>query len=56
MNKYFNVSRYKELLELAENNKSSSTTKDFFELLKYQADVQNEIHYNRRNDYFFLLN
>ena len=52
MEKYFNLSRYKELLKLQENGKIS-----FFdlELLSLQASVAQQMYYNRKKDYFILI-
>ena len=55
MNKYFNLSRYKELVKLQESNNYSLLDKIFIEWLEYQVKVQLEITYNRRKDYFFLI-
>ena len=52
MEKYFNLSRYKELLKLQENGKIS-----FFdlELLSLKATVAQQMYYNRKKDYFILI-
>ena len=55
MNKIFNLSRYKELVKLEESNNYSIFDKNFLELLNYRASITREINYNRRNDYFFLI-
>ena len=48
----FNVSRYKELLELEKNNKIT-----FFdlELLTYEASIESQICYNCKEHYFSLI-
>ena len=52
MEKYFNLSRYKELLKLQENGKIL-----FFdlELLSLKASVAQQISYNRKKDYYILI-
>ena len=52
MEKYFNLSRSKELLKLQENGKIS-----FFdlELLSLKATVAQQMCYNRKKDYFILI-
>ena len=55
MNKYFNLSRYRELVNLQENNNYSLLDKIFLEFLDYRASIERQISYNRRNDYFFLI-
>jgi hypothetical protein len=52
MEKYFNLSRYKELLELQENGKISFLD---FELLSFKASVAEQMCYNRKKDYFILI-
>ena len=52
MENLFNISRYKELLELQENG--NITFLDV-ELLNYKASVANQLSYNRKKDYFILI-
>lgn len=52
MEEYFNVSRYKELLELEEKDEISGCD---LELLSYEASIEGQIGYNRRQDYFILI-
>jgi hypothetical protein len=52
MEKYFNLSRYKELLKLEENREITFLD---LELLAYQASVAWQISYNRKKDYFILI-
>ena len=52
MENYFNLSRYKELLELEEKDEISSWDR---ELLSYRASVANQIIYSRKKDYFILI-
>lgn len=53
MKKYFNLQRYKELLKLEENGEISSLD---LELLTYTASVEEKISYDRRKEYFILIN
>ena len=52
MGKDFNLSRYKELLKLQENGKISFLD---FELLSFRASVAQQMCYNRKKDYFILI-
>ena len=52
MEKSFNLSRYKELLKLEENGKISFLD---FELLSFKASVAQQMCYNRKKDYFILI-
>ncbi len=52
MKKYFNLSRYKELLKLQENGEISFLD---FELLSFKASVAQQMCYNRKKDYFILI-
>lgn len=52
MEKNFNLSRYKELLQLEEKGVISFLN---LELVTYEASVANQIRYNRKNDYFILI-
>ena len=52
MEKYFNLSRYKELLKLQENGEISFLD---FELLSFKASVAQQLCYNRKKDYFILI-
>mgnify|MGYP001799378831 CR=1 FL=1 len=52
MKKYFNVSRYKNLLKLQEDGEISFLN---MELLSLKASVAQQTHYNRREDYFILI-
>jgi len=52
MKKYFNLSRYKELLKLQENGEISFLD---LELLSLKASVAQQMCYNRKNDYFILI-
>lgn len=62
MNNSFNLTRYLELIEkeiaLANQNKSlfSENHSEFIELLDYQASVERQITYSRKNNYFLLIN
>jgi len=62
MNNSFNVTRYSELIEketaLANKKKSLfyENRSEYLELLNYQASVEQQITYNRKNDYFLLIN
>jgi hypothetical protein len=57
----FDIERYKELLQKEEclNQQSSSLVlenrDEFIELLSYGADVQNQISYQRKHEYYFLI-
>lgn len=52
MEKNFNLSRYKELLQLEEKGVISFLN---LELVTYEASVANQIRYNRKNDYFIVI-
>ena len=52
MKKYFNLSRYKELLKLKQKGEISFLD---LELLSLQASVQQQMCYNRKKDYFILI-
>ena len=62
MKNIFNVTRYRELVEketaLVNEKKVLfyENRSEFIELLKYQASVEVQISYNRKNDYFLLIN
>ena len=55
MANYFNLSRYKELLNLKKNNKISFLDEDFMELLIYKSNVAEQISYDRKEAYFLLI-
>ena len=48
----FNLLRYKELLELEKNNKITFLD---LELLTYKASIESQICYNRKENYFSLI-
>lgn len=48
----FNLLRYKELLELEKNNKVTFLD---LELLTYKASIESQICYNRKENYFSLI-
>ena len=50
--KHFNLLRYKELLQLEESGKISFLD---LELVTYKASISEQIHYNRKKDYFLLI-
>ena len=52
MEKYFNLSRYKELLKLEANGYITFLD---LELLSFKASVAQQICYNRKKDYFLLI-
>lgn len=53
MENQFNLSRYKELLELEKNNKITFLD---LELVTYKASIESQICYNRKENYFSLIN
>ena len=55
MEKKFNLLRYKELLRLEKEGKTLPFEKDFVELLSYRATVTDQVCYNRKKDYFLLI-
>ena len=59
MEKNFNISRYKELLKLEKEESvetvATELTPLFLELVSYRASVESQISYNRKNDYFILI-
>ena len=55
MKKHFNLSRYKELLQLEESGKDSLLDKTSVELLSYKANIEDQISYNRKENYFSLI-
>jgi 3-dehydroquinate dehydratase len=50
--KHFNLSRYKELLQLEEKGGISFLD---LELLSYKSSVAKQISYNRKKDYFIVI-
>ena len=52
MEKYFNLSRYKELFKLEANGYITFLD---LELLSFKASVAQQICYNRKKDYFLLI-
>jgi hypothetical protein len=52
MKKQFNLTRYKELLKLAENGKILFLD---LKLLSFHPGVESQINYDRRLDYFRLI-
>jgi len=52
MEKHFNLSRYKELLQLEEKGWISFLDS---ELVTYKASVGKQIRYNRKKDYFIVI-
>ena len=52
MGKHFNLSRYKELLKLEESGKISFLD---LELLSNGASIQSQMSYNRKENYFSLI-
>ena len=52
MKNYFNLSRYKELLKLEEKGEISFLD---LELLRLKASVTQQMRYNRKKDYFSLI-
>ena len=52
MEKHLKLSRSKELLQLEENGEISFL---YPELLNYRADIEEQISYNRKKDYFILI-
>lgn len=55
MKRHFNLARYKELLELQEIEKFGLLDEKGLELLYYRADVEDQFCYNRKKDYFLLI-
>ena len=55
MKKKFNLSAYKELLQLEDNGKISLLDENFFKLLGYKTSVEEQITYDRKADYFLLI-
>lgn len=56
MTKKINLSRYKELFRLDPINKYSFSDEIFLEFLDYQASIECQICYNRKEKYFSLIN
>jgi hypothetical protein len=52
MEKHFNLSRYKELLQLEKKGEISFLD---LELVTYEASVAKQIWYNRKKDYFIVI-
>ena len=52
MKKYFNLKRYKELLELEEKGEISCFNS---ELVSLCANVERQIIYNRKKEYFIVI-
>ena len=55
MTKYFNLVRYKELLQLEESGNYSLLDENDLELLTYQASIEDQISYNQKENYFSLI-
>lgn len=55
MSKKFNLKRYKELLKLNESDKISFMDPNFFELLDYSTSISEQLRYERKKDYFLLV-
>lgn len=55
MKKKFNLSAYKELLELRDSGKIVFLDKNSLELLNYRASISRQILYDRKADYFLLI-
>lgn len=52
----FNLAQYKELLDVEKNDKFDSfVDPNFVELLSLEVSIQSQISYNRREDYFSLI-
>ena len=56
MEKPFNLARYKELLKLHKNGSISLLDELGIEYLSYSGSVTSQISYNRKGDYFLLIN
>ena len=52
MENYFNLTRYKELLELEKKGEISYLHSD---LVSYEASISKQIAYNRKQDYLILI-
>lgn len=55
MTEYFNLLRYKELLQLRQKSTMSILDEAFLELLDLESDVDAQIAYNRREVYCSLI-
>lgn len=57
MAKQFDFRRYQELIKLDEMKKGGLDfwSKDFRELLQFQGSIQSQISYNRKDQYFSLV-
>lgn len=55
MTKKMNVSRYKELLRLDPMKNCSFSDDIFLEFVSYTASIEGQICYNRKNEYFSLI-
>lgn len=55
MTKYFNLSRYQELLEVTRSRESLVFDETFLELLDYEASIKKQITYIRKKDYLLLI-
>ena len=55
MENQFNLSRYKELLQLDASGNYSLLDPIFYELLSYKVNVQSQIAYNQKEHYFSLI-
>ena len=52
MENHFNLSRYKELLQLEEKGEISFLD---IELVSYQASIEGQISYNQKENYFIVI-
>lgn len=55
ISKKFNLKRYQELIKLDESGKISLLDANFLELLDYSTSVSFQLTYDRRKDYFLLI-
>lgn len=55
MTQKFNLIAYKKLLELVDNGKITFLDKNYLKLLNHQALIYNQVKYDRKEDYFLLI-
>lgn len=56
MEKHFNLSRYKELVDMENCGETVFLDANYFKLLRYQTSVGKQLIYNRKEDYYSIIN
>lgn len=56
MKKKFDLTSYKKLVEMANCGKIVFMDANYFKLLRYQTSVGKQLIYNRKEDYYSIIN